>query len=37
LEGILADTLNGDRVGLSLPPAIRGSIVLEDGSDAQTT
>jgi hypothetical protein len=37
LEGILASTLNGDRVGLSLPPAIRGSIVLEDGSDAQTT
>lgn len=37
LEGILAHTLNGDRIGLSLPPAIRGSIVLEDGSDAQTT
>jgi hypothetical protein len=37
LEGILANTLHGDRVGLSLPAAIRGSIVLEDGSDAQTT
>jgi hypothetical protein len=35
-EGILAYTLNGCRVGLSLPTAICCSIVLEDGSDAQT-
>jgi hypothetical protein len=36
-EGIFAYTLNGCRVGLSLPAAICGSIVLEDGSDAQST
>jgi hypothetical protein len=35
-EGILAHTLNSCRVGLLLPAAICGSIVLEDGSDAQT-
>jgi hypothetical protein len=36
LEGVLADTLHGDRVSLSLPAAIRGAIVLEDSSDAQS-
>ena len=36
LEGVLANTLYGDRVGLSLPAAVRGAIVLEDASDAQS-